>query len=29
MVVGILYQTLEQKLDRLRLPKENWVDSIK
>jgi len=27
-VVGSLYQTLEQRLDRLRLLKEKWVDSV-
>jgi len=27
-VVGSLYQTLEQRLDRLRLPNEDWVDSV-
>lgn len=27
-VVGSLYQTLEKRLDRLRLPKESWVDSV-
>lgn len=27
-VAGSLYRTLEQKLDRLRLPKENWVNSV-
>lgn len=27
-VVGSLYQTLKQRLDRLLLPKENWVDSV-
>jgi len=27
-VVRMLYETLEQKLNRLRLPKEDWVDSV-
>ena len=27
-IVGSLYQTLEERLDRLRLPKEEWVESI-
>ncbi len=28
VVVGSLYQRIEQKLDRLRLLKEEWVDSV-
>lgn len=28
VVVQSLYSTLEKRLDRLRLPKEEWVDSI-
>ncbi|MFA5020119.1 MAG: hypothetical protein WC533_03400 [Candidatus Pacearchaeota archaeon] len=27
-VVGSLYLALEQRLDRLRLPKEEWVESV-
>ncbi|MFH1506563.1 MAG: hypothetical protein ABIE94_06275 [archaeon] len=27
-VVGSLYTALENRLDRLRLPKERWVDSV-
>ncbi len=27
-VVGSLYQALEQRLDRLRLPKEEWAESV-
>src|SRR3989344_2975125 len=27
-VVGSLYQALEQRLDRLRLPQEEWTESV-